>query len=90
MLFTGNLNTFTFFLSTNLSNSPPLVKIKDLQFPIIQQYKLENEEDMFNLELAIDYKIDEKLIDQLRFPGKVNNAYSDRGQNSTNKETIDE
>ena len=29
-------------------------------------------------------KIDEKLIDQLRFPGKVNNAYSNRG-NSTNR-----
>ena len=27
---TGKLNTLTFFLSTNLSNSPPLVTMKDL------------------------------------------------------------
>ena len=31
LLCTGSLKTFTFFLSTNLSNSPPLVTIKDLQ-----------------------------------------------------------
>ena len=28
---TGNLNTFTFSFLTNLSNTPPLVIIKDLQ-----------------------------------------------------------
>ena len=52
--------------------------------------KLDTTEDILNAELEIDTRIDEKLIDQLRFPGKVNNAYSDRGQNSTNRETIDE
>ena len=31
LLCTGNLNIFTFFLSTNLSNPPPLVTINDLQ-----------------------------------------------------------
>tara|TARA_B100001094_G_scaffold142948_1_gene138547 strand:+ start:8251 stop:8721 length:471 start_codon:yes stop_codon:yes gene_type:complete len=52
--------------------------------------KLDTAGDILNAELEIDTRIDEKLIDQLRFPGKVNNAYSDRGQNSTNRETIDE
>ena len=31
LLCTGSLNILTFFLSTNLSNSPPLVTINDLQ-----------------------------------------------------------
>jgi len=59
--------------------------IRDIYMP-----KLDTAGDILNAELEIDTRIDEKLIDQLRFPGKVNNAYSDRGQNSTNKETIDE
>lgn len=52
-------------------------------------YKLENTEDMFNLKDAIDYRIDRKLVDQLRIPGSVKNSYSDRGQNSTNSESIE-
>ena len=52
--------------------------------------KLDSEEDMFNLESALDYGLDKRLLDMLKFPDTVKNAYSDRGQNSTNKETIDE
>jgi len=52
--------------------------------------KLESEEDMFNLESALDYGLDKRLLDMLKFPDTVKNAYSDRGQNSTNRETIDE
>ena len=52
--------------------------------------KLESEEDMFNLESALDYGLDKRLLDMLKFPDTVKNAYSDRGQNSTNRETIDD
>ena len=44
--------------------------------------KLESEEDMFNLESALDFGLDKRLLDMLKFPDTVKNAYIDRGNNS--------
>jgi len=46
-------------------------------------YKLDNVGDMFNLEASIDRNIDEKLVDQLKFPTKRVNGMAQRGGNST-------
>ena len=53
-------------------------------------YKLDTVEDMFNLEAAMDYRIDRELVDQLRIPGKVKNGMASRGGNSTNSESIED
>ena len=36
--------------------------------------KLESEEDMFNLESALDYGLDKRLLDMLKFPDTVKRA----------------
>ena len=52
--------------------------------------KLDSVDDMFNMEEAIDYKVDEALVSQLKIPERRINAYSDRGNNNTFSITIDE
>ena len=47
-------------------------------------YKLDSISDMFNLEAAMDYRVDRKLVEQLKIPGMVRNGMSNRGGNSTN------
>ena len=61
--------------------------IKDEHRPI----KLDTVEDMFNLEEAADYRIDEELVKQIRYPGRTrNNGMAQRGNNNSNGETIQE
>ena len=61
---------------------------------IRDEYKpipLNSIEDMFNLESAVDFNVDEKLLNQLRFPNLVKNGMSDRGNNNNTKnESIEE
>ena len=53
--------------------------------------KLDTAEDMFNLESAVDRRIDEELVKQIRYPGRTrNNGMAQRGNNNLNGETIDE
>ena len=54
--------------------------IKDEAMP----YKLDSVADMFNLEASMDYRVDRKLVEQIRFPGTVKNGMASRGGNSTN------
>ena len=51
--------------------------------------KLDSVDDMFNMEEAIDYKVDEALVRQLKIPEKRINAYSNRGNNNRYSITID-
>ena len=51
-------------------------------------YKLDSEEDMFNLESSLDYGLDKKLLDMLKYPDTVKNAYSNRGNNNSNNNNI--
>tara|TARA_B100001123_G_scaffold436163_1_gene565985 strand:+ start:1545 stop:1973 length:429 start_codon:yes stop_codon:yes gene_type:complete len=51
--------------------------------------KLDSVDDMFNMEEAIDYKVDEALVRQLKIPGERINAYGNRGNNNTYSITID-
>ena len=51
-------------------------------------YKLDTVEDMDNLEASMDYRVDSKLVEQLRFPNLVRNGMASRGENSTNSESI--
>ena len=53
--------------------------------------KLDTVEDMFNLEEAVDYRVDREIVEQIRFPGRTrNNGMAERGNNNSNGETIDE
>ena len=53
--------------------------------------KLDTAEDMFNLESAVDYRIDEELVKQIRYPGRTrNNGMAQRGNNNPNSNTIQE
>ena len=53
--------------------------------------KLDTAEDMFNLEEAVDYRVDREITEQIRFPGRTrNNGMAERGNNNSNGETIDE
>jgi hypothetical protein len=45
---------------------------------------------MLNLEAAMDYRVDRKLVDQLRIPGRTRNGMAERGGNSTNGESIED
>tara|TARA_Y100000593_G_C4241770_1_gene302522 strand:+ start:546 stop:1010 length:465 start_codon:yes stop_codon:yes gene_type:complete len=53
--------------------------------------KLDTVEDMFNLEEAVDYRVDRKIVEQIRYPGRTrNNGMAERGGNNVNTDTIDE
>ena len=53
--------------------------------------KLDTAEDMFNLEEAVDYRVDREIVEQIRFPGRTrNNGMAQRGGNNVNTDTIDE
>ena len=59
--------------------------IKDIYSP----YKLDDNTDRFNMEEAIDYKIDEELVKQIRIPNSKRNRFSDRGMNNLAGQDID-
>ena len=62
-------------------------EISDVARPI----KLDTAEDMFNLESAVDRRIDEELVKQIRYPGRTrNNGMAQRGGNNVNTDAIDE
>ena len=62
-------------------------EISDESRPI----KLDTVEDMFNLESAVDRRIDEELVKQIRYPGRNrNNGMAQRGGNNMNTDAIDE
>lgn len=62
-------------------------KINDEYRPI----KLDTVKDMFNLEEAVDYRIDRELVEQIRYPGRTrNNGMAQRGNNNSNGESIQE
>lgn len=50
--------------------------------------KLNTVEDMFNLESAVDFNIDEKLLQQLKIPDSVDNGMIERGGNNILDEII--
>ena len=47
------------------------------------RYKLDDPENILNLQEAIDYKIDKKLLKMLRLPGERENGYENRGNNNS-------
>ena len=51
----------------------------------VRPYKLDSVADMFNLEASMDYRVDRKLVEQIRIPGTVKNGMASRGGNSTNE-----
>ena len=52
--------------------------------------KLDTVEDMFNLEEAVDYRVDREIAEQIRYPGRTrNNGMAQRGNNA-NGNTIQE
>ena len=57
--------------------------IRDIYSP----YKLDDNDDKFNMEEAIDFKIDEELVKRIRIPNSKRNRFRDRGMN--NLEDID-
>ena len=59
--------------------------IRDIYSP----YKLDDNVDKFNMEEAIDYKIDEELVKRIRIPNSKRNRFSDRGMNNVQGRDID-
>ena len=59
-------------------------EIRDEYRPI----KLDTVEDMFDLESAVDFNIDEKLLQQLKIPDSVDNGMIERGGNNILDEII--
>ena len=59
--------------------------IRDIYSP----YKLDDNDDRFNMEEAIDYKIDEELVKRIRIPNSKRNGFSDRGMNNLEGQDIE-
>ena len=78
-------------VTTIQPHNPAAQGIMPYSSAIEDQYspKLDSVDDMFNMEEAIDYKVDEALVRQLKIPEKRINAYSNRGNNNRYSITID-
>ena len=78
-------------VTTIQPHNPVAQGIMPYSSAIEDQYspKLDSVDDMFNMEEAIDYKVDEALVRQLKIPGERINAYGNRGNNNTYSITID-
>ena len=52
---------------------------------------LPNHNNAAYLEEAVDYRVDRKIVEQIRYPGRTrNNGMAERGGNNVNTDTIDE